>query len=664
MKNQQDKKQGSPVRSERTVKERCSILNGRHLGWLCLAVNLVLYIGFALADGPVWCRDSNSYATMDYTREPAYCTFLWLMRKVFGETVLVYGWDLTDRLGGKAAAQEPLYLMAAIVCQAAVMAVTVWYLAKICNKLGGRRLALAANVVMWGVELLNRFGAKRGSAYFQSIMTEGFGIPFYILFLLFLFQYLRSRPRCAAADTALRNPTSSSNAAAERFAHKSCRRSENAGRAEISAADGTLWPKYLLAAAGMMTLCTSHHKQLGITLLIFAVCTIGCDLWELLRNKPAQEIAQTSNNDSPATAQAGRFCSKYSLLRLDVAALAGAGVLIFLIGHLYNLGFHGVWSFHTGSADKIDSTLLYTVTEEDAALFDRYGTEELKELFLQIEEQMQEQQLRYVDVMGQDVAELTADSENAVDTDVRATEDAEQINADAKVLDEQSAAKSSESSGVSWVELCSHYADSYDIIGFEVLDPLVDAYVREHQPELTPGSMEFAIATDAVCQEIEHVLVHQDLTRLLHLWVNNVRKGFVNTVLRVSTALNWASLVLWTVYIALLCRLVLHLRRKKSTIPSDPGRDGTSAEESIRADRTLVAESLGKGRVPAAESNAQGDIALLAGLVLIGTTINCMVVGAIIFPQTRYMIYNMGLFYVCLLAMLQEWKRSVHGSSR
>ncbi len=622
MKNQQDKKQGSSVRGERTVKERCGILNGRHLGWFCLAVNLVLYIGFALADGPVWCRDSNSYATMDYTREPAYCTFLWLMRKLFGDTILVYGWDLTDRLGGKAAAQEPLYLMAAIVCQAAVMAVTVWYLAKVCNKLGGRRLALAANVVMWGVELLNRFGAKRGSAYFQSIMTEGFGIPFYILFLLFLFQYLRSRPRCVAADGALRDPIAPSNAAAERFARESCRRSENAGRAETFVSDGTSWKKYLLAAAGMMTLCTSHHKQLGITLLIFAVCTIGADLLELIRRK--------------------RVSKGHSLLRLDVAALAGAGVLIFLIGHLYNLGFHGVWSFHTGSADKIDSTLLYTVTEEDAVLFDRYGTEELKSLFLQIEEQMQEQQLRYVDVMGQGTAELTADSENAVDADVRATEDAEQINADAKVLDEQSAAKSSESSGVSWVELCSHYADSYDIIGFEVLDPLVDAYVREHQPELTPGSMEFAIATDAVCQEIEHVLVHQNLTRLLHLWVNNVRKGFVNTVLRVSTALNWASLVLWTAYIALLCRLVLHLRRKKSTIPSDPGRDGTSAEE----------------------SNAQGDIALLAGLVLIGTTINCMVVGAIIFPQTRYMIYNMGLFYVCLLAMLQEWKRSVHGSSR
>ena len=60
-----------------------------------------------------------------------------------------------------------------------------------------------------------------------------------------------------------------------------------------------------------------------------------------------------------------------SWLCRDAAALLCAGVLIFLIGHVYNLTFHGVWSFHTGSADKIDSTLLYTVTEEDAELFGR-----------------------------------------------------------------------------------------------------------------------------------------------------------------------------------------------------------------------------------------------------------------------------------------------------
>lgn len=562
------------------------------LGRLCLAVNLLAYIGFALADGPVWCRDSNSYATMDYTREPAYCTFLWLMRKVFGDTVLVHGWDLTDRLGGKAAAQEPLYLMAAIVCQAALMAVTVWYLARLCRRLGGRRLALAANGVMWGVELLNRFGAKRGSAYFQSIMTEGFGIPFYILFLLFLFQYLRSRPGgvlgTAPGGGNVKTGTDTENA------DSACGKEFHETAADGKGKMRGNWLRYLLASAGMMTLCTSHHKQLGITLLIFAVCTVGADL----------------------LAQAGKRPLRHSMLVWDMAALAGAGVLIFLIGHLYNLAFHGVWSFHTGSADKIDSTLLYTVTEDDAALFDRYGSSELKELFLQIEEQMEAQSLRYADVRGE----------------------------------------------VSWVELCSHYADSYDIIGFEVLDPLVDAYVREHSPELTPGSMEFAIAADAVCQELEHVLVHQNPARLVHLWVNNVRKGFVNTVLRVSTVLNWASLMLWGLYIGLLGRLAYGIRNgMRKTSGSDAGAGHSAEDNRFAIKGHSMEEDQYAGKVPAAVKDhlaRKRDIALLAGLVLIGTAINSMVVGAIIFPQTRYMIYNMGMFYVCLLAMAGCIRRS------
>lgn len=151
--------------------KRCSLpcRIKEHWSPLILFVNLAAYIGFALIDGPVWCRDSNSYATMDYTREPIYPTFLWLMRKLFGENVMVHGWDLTDRLGGKAPAMEPLYLMAVIVVQSILAAVTVWLLSKLCYEISGKlRFAAAANLVMWGVDLLNRFGAKRGSTYTQS----------------------------------------------------------------------------------------------------------------------------------------------------------------------------------------------------------------------------------------------------------------------------------------------------------------------------------------------------------------------------------------------------------------------------------------------------------------------------------------------------------------
>ena len=74
----------------------------------------------------------------------------------------------------------------------------------------------------------------------------------------------------------------------------------------------------------------------------------------------------------------------------------------------------------------------------------------------------------------------------------------------------------------------------------------------------------FAIATDQVCQSLEHVLIRQNPGRLLYLWINNVRKGFVNTVLRVSTVLNWASLVLWISYLSALFLLIRRGKHKSS----------------------------------------------------------------------------------------------------
>ena len=548
------------MNNSRTKRRSLSCRVKEHWSPLILFVNLAAYIGFALIDGPVWCRDSNSYATMDYTREPIYPTFLWLMRKLFGENMMVHGWDLTDRLGGKAPAMEPLYLMAVIVVQSILAAVTVWLLSKLCYEISGKlRFAAAANLVMWGVDLLNRFGAKRGSTYTQSIMTEGFGVSFYILFLLSLFQYLRQRRRME-----LENETS--------------------------------WKRYLRLSVLMMVLCASQHKQLTITLIIFAAAAISADLRLLIRYRSFVKIGNHAANQSgqQCFGKTGTRKEALSWLSRDAAALLCAGVLIFLIGHVYNLTFHGVWSFHTGSADKIDSTLLYTVTEEDAELFASNekaapdDADNLRKLFLSIEEELAGQQLRYVDAPPG-----------------------------------------------SWVELCSHYADSYDIIGFEVLDPLVDSYVRTNRPDLIPGSMEFAIATDQVCQSLEHVLIRQNPGRLLYLWINNVRKGFVNTVLRVSTVLNWASLVLWISYLS---ALFLLIRRKKH-----------KSGDSFRTSE--------KNSCNAAEEKRCVDTILLAALVLLGTLVNCMVVGAIIFPQTRYMIYNMGLFYIALILMMGELGR-------
>ncbi len=136
-----------------------------------LAAALLFYLFFPLYDGPVWCKDSMSYATMDITREPLYPTFLWVFRRLFG---------------------EGNYLMPVVVAQSILAAYAAWKLAVTvkARKEGGKILSLIALVSQFGVTILCRFVAARSSAYTDSIMTEGLGLSLYVLFALQLYKYI------------------------------------------------------------------------------------------------------------------------------------------------------------------------------------------------------------------------------------------------------------------------------------------------------------------------------------------------------------------------------------------------------------------------------------------------------------------------------------------
>ena len=139
---------------------------------ICLfAAALGFYLFFPLFDGPVWCKDSPSYATMNITREPLYPTFLLIFRKLFGEEG---------------------YLMPVVVAQSILAAYATWKLAVTVKeyKNGSRLLALLSVCFQFGVTFLCRFVAIRGSSYIDSIMTEGLGLSLYVLFIVQLYKYV------------------------------------------------------------------------------------------------------------------------------------------------------------------------------------------------------------------------------------------------------------------------------------------------------------------------------------------------------------------------------------------------------------------------------------------------------------------------------------------
>lgn len=136
-----------------------------------LAAALGFYLFFAFYDGPVWCKDSLSYATMDLTREPLYPAFLWIFRRIFGEEA---------------------YLMPVVIVQSILAAYATWKLAVTVkrHKEGSNVLAVLSVVFQFGVTILCRFAAARRSSYIECIMTEGLGLSLYVLFIVQLYRYI------------------------------------------------------------------------------------------------------------------------------------------------------------------------------------------------------------------------------------------------------------------------------------------------------------------------------------------------------------------------------------------------------------------------------------------------------------------------------------------
>lgn len=95
--------------------------------------------------------------------------------------------------------------------------------------------------------------------------------------------------------------------------------------------------------------------------------------------------------------------------------------------------------------------------------------------------------------------------------------------------------------------------------------------------------------------------------RLMRVFADNVLNGMVTTVAKKTPVLVWYSVVVYILYIVL---LITHVKRN--------GLDGR---------------------------------AILAVYTLLAVMINVAVVSATIFCQTRYMIYNMPLFYISLVLL-------------
>ena len=462
---------------------RTKLFIEKHAKLLFFVLCVLFYTVFAIADGPVWCRDSASYATMGASREPGYPLFLLLFRTVFGETRQLYG--------------EPVYLFPVILVQSLLWAYAAWKLgitvyeefaAAGQKKHAGAACFFAAGLQM-AVPLLNRFAAIRGSMYSESIMTESLAMPLYVLLSIRIWKWVRYEKKFDYGMVLL-----------------DC---------------------FLLI---------SIRKQMMIGLFLFLAVSF-------LKNVIRSNRIGIKNG-------IGKFILSL-FLSILVLTLANG------FDHSYNFILRGVWMEHTGNSKAVLCTLLFSSDESDAVLFDHYGTLDEKALFL--------------DIIGQ------AQSKGLLIGQVP--------------------------KGADWVTLAEHYADSYDVIGFEIEQPVIRSYVKAHYDL---DDLQAERKMDEIGADIAGVLIHQDKRDLLKVYAANLIKGLICSDARVMPVLNGLGLLFYLFYLFL---YILVLRRRHMAV-------------------------------------AQAAEVVLGGILL-----NTIVVGAIIFPQPRYMAYGMGLFYLILLLM-------------
>lgn len=134
------------------------------------ALLILLYLAFALIDGPRTYPDSESYMTMSLAREPMYPLFLGLLRLLFGR------WG------------EGAWLHSTVVAQSLLAAWAAWVFAKGCSKLFKLSWLgdLAVTFCAVSPSLMCRFVANRRMMYSCSILSEALAMPLFLVFFLCL----------------------------------------------------------------------------------------------------------------------------------------------------------------------------------------------------------------------------------------------------------------------------------------------------------------------------------------------------------------------------------------------------------------------------------------------------------------------------------------------
>ncbi len=271
-----------------------------------------------------------------------------------------------------------------------------------------------------------------------------------------------------------------------------------------------------------------------------------------------------------------RKTKKFFVLILLILSLLLTGNLL---DRTYQYAVRGAWIEHCHDSMGFLCVLLYTSdVEKDQELF---KDETLKKLYLAIMEQASQNQILY--------------------------DDAEQ----------------------GWLPLSEHFANSYDAIGYGIINPVIEGYIREHFPY---SEVEMALKYDEICNQMIITLLHQKRGPLLQVWFYNIWRGFVNSIAKATNLLSLYSLAAY-LGVGMMALYLTVQKRKLQDICRQMSEITVYENRVEQIERSLV----------------------FLFIVMIAIIVNSLAVGLTIFTQPRYMLYNMGLFYTAVSMMLFDF---------
>lgn len=247
---------------------------------------------------------------------------------------------------------------------------------------------------------------------------------------------------------------------------------------------------------------------------------------------------------------------KTILLSLAVVIL-GLGT-VRVLDCTYNYAFRGQFTPHTGDSSFFFGTEVYVANEKMLTYID---SEENKVLFQEILDRAAEEQYN------------------------------------------------SKYAGKGWRNVENHYSECYDRIKFDI----VNVVIRENQIQRGIPESERDADSNQIINAMSKDILLPCLPGMFKIVCSNVVHGFVTTVLKVHEVLNYAALVLYGCYVALMLLIIRKNRKNKSSV------------------------------------------GFMAVLVLGAICVNVTVTSLVIYPQMRYMLYNTALFYQTGLLMIREY---------